>query len=77
VYGKPIPNTRVDTSELADRVSTITFLEIIRLKGPPNIDRRTASATLSDPVLMKEGDSWLDIVTGKWADDCTYPPMSS
>lgn len=27
VYGKPIPNTRVDTSELADRVSTITFPE--------------------------------------------------
>ena len=27
VYGKHIPNTRVDTSELADRVSAITFLE--------------------------------------------------
>jgi hypothetical protein len=26
VYGKHIPNTRVDTSELADRVSAITFL---------------------------------------------------
>lgn len=27
VYGKHVPNTRVDTSELADRVSAITFLE--------------------------------------------------
>jgi hypothetical protein len=35
VYGKRIPNTRVDTSQLADRVrrDTITFLEIIRLKS--------------------------------------------
>ncbi|KAH9994691.1 MFS general substrate transporter [Russula vinacea] len=33
VYGKSLPNTRVDTSELADRVSTITFLEIIQLQG--------------------------------------------
>jgi uncharacterized membrane protein YeaQ/YmgE (transglycosylase-associated protein family) len=33
VYGKRLPNTRVDTSELADRVSTITFLEIIQLQG--------------------------------------------
>ena len=35
VYGKPIPNTRVDTSELADRVSTITFPETLQLKCPP------------------------------------------
>ena len=27
MYGKHVPNTRVDTSELADRVSAITFLE--------------------------------------------------
>ncbi|KAI0251087.1 MFS general substrate transporter [Lactifluus subvellereus] len=31
VYGKHIPDTRVDTSELADRVSTIAFLEMIQV----------------------------------------------
>lgn len=58
VYGKPVPNTRVDTSELADRVSTIAFLEMLQLKCPPIFDRRLASATLFDPVLlvMKQRD---------------------
>jgi len=27
MYGEHVPNTRVDTSELADRVRAITFLE--------------------------------------------------
>jgi hypothetical protein len=48
VYGKHIPNTRVDTSELADRVSHY------HLSGNHSIenggDRRLASATSFDPV---------------------------
>jgi hypothetical protein len=27
VYGKHVPNSRVDTSELADKVGAFTFLE--------------------------------------------------
>jgi hypothetical protein len=53
VYGKHVPNTRVDTSELADRVSAITFLEYhdnSNLHGSPNFDRHLASATLRDLV---------------------------
>jgi hypothetical protein len=50
VYGKRITNTRVDTSELADRVGHY------HLSGNHSIEkvsRRLASATLFDSVPMK------------------------
>jgi hypothetical protein len=58
VYGKHIPNTRVDTSELADRVSPLSpFWKSFDLKKCPHpiiiVDRRLASATSFEPVPMK------------------------
>ena len=52
VYGKRIPNTRVDTSQLADRVSHYHLsgnhsVENVHTK---NVDRRLASVTLFDMV---------------------------
>jgi hypothetical protein len=51
VYGKHVPNTRVDTSDLADKASTIAFLEIIQVQFIER-DRRLDSATLPDLFLM-------------------------
>ena len=52
VYGKHIPNTRVDTSELADRVGHYHLSgnhSIEKVSTPfRNVDRRLASATLLD-----------------------------
>jgi hypothetical protein len=50
MYGKHVPNTRVETSELADRVRAITFLENNNDSNMPNFDRRPAFATLCDPI---------------------------
>jgi hypothetical protein len=74
VYGKRVPNTRVDTSELADRVSTHYHLSgIIRLKKkrvhtPKKIvfDRLLASATLLDPVPTKSSDEKRISTTSTW-----------
>jgi hypothetical protein len=52
VYGKHLPNTRVDTSDLADKVSTIAFLEMIQVTKFIERDRRLDSATLPDLLLM-------------------------
>jgi hypothetical protein len=53
VYGKHVPNTRVDTSDLADRVSTIAFLEMIQVPKFIERDRRLDSATLPELFLIK------------------------
>jgi hypothetical protein len=54
VYGMHVPDTRVDTSDLADRVSTIAFLEMIQVPKFIERDRRLDSATLLELFLIKE-----------------------
>ena len=52
VYGKRIPNTRVDTSELADRVGHyhLSGNQSVESVYTKNVHRRLASVTLFDMV---------------------------